>query len=263
MARSYQPHRTASLLPAFFLLACGGGGDAPAAAQSANAAQTAIAAQEASSSGILFDRELRRAGCELLTPAMVAAVTGAPVNGMRQTTFMGSCSYEWDDGRAELGSVVVSAGVEAAARGFEQAYRTLSPEEAEAGARAVREQVERQVAEGKMTREQAEMSAGLLDVAAARSASAKFEPVSGIGDRAVYEGVINVNEMGGGFGTIVTLGSNASVLLGNMVFTVGVDVWKPEGGVGREPPPQEVMARNRELTLALAQRMVTELMARR
>ena len=259
-----QPHRAAPFLSAVLLLACGGGGDAPAAsAQSADMAQGGSAPQQASTSDILFDRELRRARCELLTAEMVAEVTGASVGEIRQTAAPGICSYKWDDGNAELGRVVISADAEAAARGFEQAYRTLSPEEAEAAAQAVREQVERQIAEGRMTREQAEMSAGLLDAASARSASAKFEPVPGIGDRAVYEGVVHVNEMGGGFGTIVTLGSNASVLLGNMVFTVGVNAWKPEGGVGREPPPPEVMTRNRELTLALAQRLVTELMARR
>ena len=185
------------------------------------------------------------------------------VGELRQTAAPGICSYKWEGGRAELGRVVVSADVERAGRGFEQAYRTLSPQEAEAAAQAIREQVERQIAEGKMTREQAEMTSGLVDAAGARAASAKFEPVSGIGDRGVYEGVVNVNEMGGGFGTVVTLGSNASVLVGNMVFTVGVDVWKPEGGVGREPPPQEVMDRNRELTLALARRMVEGLRARR
>jgi hypothetical protein len=234
-----------------------------AAPQERPGASRQAAPQQATSSGILFHRELGRARCELLTAEMVAEVTGAPVGGLRQTAAPGICSYKWEGGRAELGRVVVSADVERAVRGFEQAYRTLSPQEAEAAAQAVREQVERQIAEGKMTREQAQMTSGLVDAAGARTAAARFEPVSGLGDRAVYEGVVNVNEMGGGFGTVVTLGSNASVLLGNMVFTVGVDVWQPEGGVGREPPPTEVMDRNRELTLALARRMAEELVARR
>jgi hypothetical protein len=110
-----------SLAPVFLLLACGGSGDAsasneggrvPPLEQAAPAPQAASqerpvasrqsVAQQPPSSGLLFDRELGRARCELLTAEMVAEVTGASVGEMRQTAAPGICSYTWGDGSAEL-----------------------------------------------------------------------------------------------------------------------------------------------------------------
>jgi hypothetical protein len=255
MARMPSPSWT---LPAILLLvACGGGGgDTSPGGDAAGEGNPPTAA---TASGPLFDRSVGDLSCEVLTPELVSGVLGVPAAELRQTSVMGACNYRWSGGTAGMTSLRVFDDVPRAVRFFEDSNREMSPEEVARAMEAIGEEMERRTATGEVTREQAEIGREVAAGAGAAAATARLEVVEGVGDRALYDGTARSTTLPGA-GTITTVASQATVVLTNALFTVEVNAWRADGAEARAAgPPPEARARNRELTLALARAVVTEL----
>lgn len=246
-----------TVLPTLLLVACGGGGgDAAAGGPGAEASS----ARTSSAPGPLFDRSVGDLSCEVLTPELVSGVLGVPAADLRQTSVMGACNYRWSGGTAAMTSLRVFDDAARAVRFFEDAYREMSPEEVARAMEAIGTEMERRTATGEVTREQAAIGREVTAGAGAAAATARYEAVQGLGDRAVYDGTVRSAPLPGGAGTVTTAASQATVVVANALFTVEVNAWQAaDAGARAAGPPPEARARNRELTLALARAVLTEL----
>jgi len=244
-------------LPALLLMACGGGaGDTPAGGEDGESAP----ARTTATASPLFDRSVGQLSCEVLTPELVSGVLGVPVADLRQTSIMGACSYRWDGGTAAMTSLRVFEDPARAVRFFQDAYRDMSPEEVARAMEAIGVEMERRTATGEVTREQEAIGRDVTAGAGAASATVRYEAVQALGDRAVYDGTVRSAPLPGGAGTITTAASQATVILANALFTVEVNAWRgDDAGTRAAGPPPEARARNRELTLAMARAVLTEL----
>lgn len=243
-------------LPALLLVACGGGAGDTAARGAADESTPARAA----ASGPLFDRSVGDLSCEVLTPELVSGVLGVPVADLRQTSVLGACSYRWSGGTAGMTSLRVFDDAARAVRFFEDAYREMSPEEVARAMEAIGTEMERRTGTGEVTREQAAIGREVTAGAGAAAATVRYEAVQGLGDRAVYDGTVRSTPLPGGAGTVTTAASQAAVVLANALFVVEVNAWRgDDAGARAAGPPPEARARNRELTLAMARAVLTEL----
>lgn len=152
----------------------------PACALSLVVASTALAGPPA-----LFDREIRKKGCELLTPKLVAATLGVPEAELKQRAIMG-CVYSWTKGGEELQAsiinITVSKTVDAAKQHFANATKDQTPEDVQ---KAVAELNERTDAkEDLSTQRKADAKKVTAAVAASNAGGFHFETVTGVGDEA-------------------------------------------------------------------------------
>jgi predicted flap endonuclease-1-like 5' DNA nuclease len=242
----------ALLIPMLALLGCG-----DSAAKEVPAAGTAPHAE------LLFDQDLRQAGCDVLTAEMVSSVVGVEAAEIRQISVAGGhCTYKWDGGEVSLMSLSVEKDRERAASYFEQANRVMTREEAASGAEALQAQIERQVADGSLTPEQAKMAQSISGLSAAAAATKDLEVIEGIGDRAVYDRTERTMNHGGIFGEVTSVESQLAVLLGNLVFEVQAHFSRPGETMEeiRAGPSQEARQRNREVTLEIGRAVAGRLL---
>lgn len=208
---------------------------------------------DASSSSALFGEDLEEEPCAVLTPEILSEVVGVPAADLEQRAMMGRCMYSWEGGQASLGSLDVYESAERAQQRFEQTYRQITPEERERGAVAMREELERRREAGELTEEQARMAGGLADMAGGMAQTTDYEPVSDVGDQAVYDGTVRTIQTGT-LGDVTVAESSLYLRLGNLVTTVRADLYESGGDLDarRAGPPPEVRQQNRETTVALA-----------
>lgn len=202
----------------------------------------------------LFDESIEDEPCTVLTPALLSEVVGVPAADLEQREMMGVCAYSWEGGEASLGRLAVHESAGQAQQRFEQTYRQITPEERERAAEAMRESLERRREAGELTDEQARMAGGLADMAGGVAQTTEYEPVSDIGDQAVYDGTVRTIQTGT-LGDMKVAESSLHLRLGNLVTTVRADLYEPPGDdldVIRAGPPPEARQQNRETTIALA-----------
>jgi hypothetical protein len=155
---------------------------------------------------------------------MVAAVAGVEADALERL-IKNPCIYEWKGsrpGRASLGHIRTHKTVEAARTFFENANRDMSGEEVAAGAKLVAERAEKD--EPNRGKQAGTLAKGLAGGVLAEGF--KYEPVEGIGDRAMWNGTRREIDLMGK--TTVDYDSQMSVLVGNMAFTVAFEYDKEE-----------------------------------
>jgi len=203
------------------LTACGSGSeesDANTPAQS-NAGGDQ---KTASSSSKLFDRDIRKQVCELLTADMVAEVSGVDPSLLEQLNTAGMCIYSWDEGQASLGHLRTSDTAEWARDSFENSYRNKTGEEVKADMDKIQSELEKKNTEGTtdVDPEKAKTVTGAMSSAFA--GGFQYENIDGLGDAASFE--VTRTEMAIGGHTIVSYANSLNVLVGNLKFTVGYNL---------------------------------------
>jgi hypothetical protein len=224
-------------------------------------ADETVAVVTSGHSGVTFSEELQRTGCEVLTTEMVSRAAGVDAAELQQLSMGGTCIYKWEGGEVSLMSLSVRDDARRAGEYFDAAYRTMTPEEAVEASAILQQQIDRQVQDGSLTREQAEMAGSLGGLAASAAATKKLDVVDGIGDRAVYDGTERTQDTGF-MGRITSVESQLGVLLGNVVFDVQAHLSPPDQTMDeiRAGPSQEARQRNRELALDVGRAVVTRLL---
>jgi len=199
------------------LTACGeNGNDAEAKAESKPG--SANKEQAASSTGKLFDREITKQPCDLLTPDAVAVVAGVEASAIEQRKMASMCLFSWEDGNASIGLLRTDKTVEAARKRFENSYANQSGEEVAEAAAQINARIEKQKDEGKtdVNPEHAKAVTGAFSDRF--SEGFQFEDIPGLGDISRFEITKTETELGGK--TLVSYANSLNVLTGNLKFTV-------------------------------------------
>ncbi|NND01127.1 MAG: hypothetical protein HKN85_13180, partial [Gammaproteobacteria bacterium] len=105
------------------------------ACQDSGSENAGSAAKPSSSSVALFDKEMRKKGCELLSAELVSQTFDVPADVLKQTKIMG-CRYDWKDDQQTVQSGIsmirVYENQAAAAEWFATATRNKTAEEMQA-----------------------------------------------------------------------------------------------------------------------------------
>lgn len=200
-----------------FLLACdssGNGAETNAVGKSGGVEEKGPAAY----SSKLFDREITKKPCDLLTPDTVAELAGVDSSALEQRNIAGMCRYSWDGGEASLAHLSTSATIEFARRNFENAYGNQTGEEVAKSMGVIDDELEKQKAEGKtdVDPEQAKLVSGAMNNLL--SGGFQFEDVAGLGDVARFD--VTRSEMQILGKTMVFYANSLNVLVRNLKFTV-------------------------------------------
>lgn len=200
---------------AVFLAACGGDQGGP---DSGNVQSTDSIQSSTSSSGKIFEKDIRSKPCEILTTEMVARVAGVDAAGVEQRSISTMCLYSWDGGQAMLGHLRAGKTIKSARTRFENAYKTQTPEEVQESLAAIDAQIKKQNSAGKtdVTPEQAKLVTGGLGNAFA--GGLQFEDIQGLGDIARFETTRTETKVFDK--TIVSYSNSLNVLISNLKFTV-------------------------------------------
>jgi len=248
---TYQATLPALLAVLLIFSACGG-----------PEAQADEAPDGAVSSSIHFNEgSIKDSACEILTAEMVADAAGVPVGDITQFSPWASlCEYSWDpQNKITLSGISVAADAQTAHNHFDAAYSEYTTEQMAEGQQALDSELQRQAATGEIPSGDAAAAAGLAGLFAGMAASTSYDQVSGIGDRAVYDGTVRTMSMPV-IGEIVTAESKAYVLLGNLSFSLEGHLTPPGGSRDvKEAPSQEELTANREFTLEMARRVTERL----
>lgn len=140
-----------------------------------------------SSSVALFDKEMDKKGCELLTAEMVSKTFDVPADSLRQMKIMG-CRYDWNNETetVETGiSMIQVHKTEASAKSwFETATRNKTAEEMAAEMKQVSEQMDQsEQLDSDLKKSTAKGLLALVD-----SDAVQFEDVAGVGNEARVSG---------------------------------------------------------------------------
>ncbi|MBT8495199.1 MAG: hypothetical protein KJO07_19290, partial [Deltaproteobacteria bacterium] len=133
-----------------------------------------------------FGKDMRKKGCELLTPKLVADTFGVPEAELKQHKIMG-CLYRWDKGdqtlEAQLTMLRAHKSERRAARWFGNATKDLTKEEMAAQMQMVKKRVKkRKEIDTKLKKDTADK---MVDVATDMLGDGvSYEDVAGIGDQA-------------------------------------------------------------------------------
>lgn len=216
---------TLALLASLALFGCGDkgakpegeGGEAKAEGAAAEASEAAQAA-----SAKVFDKEMSKKPCELMTKAMVAKVAGVGEDAFEVREIAGMCLFEWDGGNASIGFIRVKKSAEMAATFFANGHKDMSGEEVAAafdkiGAEA-KKKLEEDAEKGEAKADPEHVKPVTSAMGGALSGGLKFEAVAGLGDAAFYEATRSETEIMGK--TIVSYANKLDVLVGNMSFGV-------------------------------------------
>ena len=162
-----------------------------------------------------FDKEMSKAGCELLSPALVSATFDVPAEALRQMKIMG-CRYSWESDTETLeGGIsmirVYKSGA-AAAQWFAKATKNKTAEEMQ----AEMEEISRRLEQSEELETNLQKSVAKSMLASVGSKAVNFEDVADVGDEA------RINEEG-----------TVYVHVGNMTFMVSA--YK-----GAKAPPVEL-----------------------
>jgi hypothetical protein len=189
-----------------FAFACGGGGSGADDDASPEDARGAIAEAESQLDKI-FDKELRKKACEILTPTMVADILGVPEDELEQRKIMG-CQYSWSNdtetGWASLMLITAHKDVATAKIRFTNSTKGMSRKDV---AKVMGDVQEKLKEDGELDTEPKKQAAGLVGgalMAGAGKDGFQFERLDGIGD----EAAVGLSD------------GNVKVRVGNLVFTV-------------------------------------------
>lgn len=250
------------LVPGLALsLACGAeepgmsAGDDPAIASDSADSGTASPA-----SGKTYDQALHRDTCAVIDEELVreAVPVAAGVEIERQE-IAGICAFTWEGGTANVSQLNVLDSAEKAARRFDRAYRTLTPEEQEQVAAGMKATVEQRRQAGEMTDEQAEAAKGMSGGVAGLAGKTVYEEVPGLADQARYDGTVLTREVGP-MGEVTTAASTVYFRSGNLIAAATVDLFQPDDmEVQLAGPSEEQRRENREATLRLARAILKDL----
>lgn len=134
-----------------------------------------------------FGKDMRKKGCELLTPKLVADTFGVPEGEIKQTKIMG-CIYNWDaEGQMVQATITLLRAHKSeklAAQWLENATQALTKEQMAAQMQEVKGKVkEREEVDTKLKEKTAD---SLMDVATDMlpDEGVSYEDVDGVGDQA-------------------------------------------------------------------------------
>lgn len=191
------------------------------------------AAEPAAKEAVLFAKDQRKKGCEMLPPAMVARVLEVPEAELEQQEIMG-CIYSWEGGgkvaEASIMSIWVKKTPEDARTWFDNSTKTVSAEELQAQMAKVKELAKEREEIDTKAKEETVDQVGDMVVGMTPDQGYRYEDVPGLGDAArvqTHEGAV-------------------TVLLGNMVF--GVRAYKGEPA----PPPDAAAVMSGDVKKVLA-----------
>ncbi|MCA9660596.1 MAG: hypothetical protein KC486_19805 [Myxococcales bacterium] len=217
-----------ALLAPLALAGCGdksaatGAGDEAEAGAEAAGEGAAAAVEGAAASAKIFDEELRKKPCELLTKAMVAKVAGVGEDALEVREISGMCLYEWEAGNASLGFVRVKKSAEMAATYFANAHMDMSGEEVAAAFDKIGDEAKKKLEEdaedGEAKAAPEHVKPVTKAMGGAFAGGMQFEAVDGLGDAAFYEKTRTETELAGK--KFVSYANKLDVLVGNMSFGV-------------------------------------------
>lgn len=194
----------------------------PGAAEAGGGEQGPAEAAAKAATPMLFVKDQRKKGCEMLPPAMVARVLEVPEAELEQQKIMG-CIYSWEGGgqvaEASVMSIWVKNTPEEARTWFDNSTKTVSAEELQAQMAKVKELAKEREEVDTKAKDEAVDQVGDVVVGMTPDEGYRYEDVPGVGDAArvqTHEGAV-------------------TVLLGNMVF--GVRAYK-----GPPAPPPDAAA---------------------
>jgi hypothetical protein len=171
------------------------------------------------SSGHMFDQQISKQACDLLTPEVMAKMVRLEPAALEQKNIAGMCLYTWEGGQAHLGSLRTNKSIEAARRGFENSYRTQSAEQAKKDFDAISAKLKTQSAAAEAGVDPAAVEQLGDAFGDAMAGGFQFVAVEGLGDAASFNATRTDTEYGGN--TFVSYANNLSVLVGNLHYTVG------------------------------------------
>ncbi len=166
------------------------------------------AAAEAGAEG-LFDKELRKRACEILSPQLVASTFDVPEAELKQHKIAG-CIYSWSGGdqivEARFTTIIVHKTTEHAKTWFQNATKGMSTQEAQAQIDQISKQVttkmeEKNQIDPKTTKQVTDLTGGML-AGMGGEEGFQFEDIAGVGDEARFslsDGVIYVRKGNAGF----------------------------------------------------------------
>lgn len=172
--------------------------------------------------GRLFDREITKQSCDLLTIDSVAKVAGAPVSEITQRKMSSMCMYDWETGQASIGHLRTSETAASARDLFENSYANQSGEEVADKMAAIGAEVEKQKNAGKTDVDTEHAKAVTGAMGGAFAGGLQYEDVPGLGDAARYETTKTETSFGGK--TFVSYANSLHVLTGNLKFTVSFNL---------------------------------------
>jgi hypothetical protein len=172
----------------------------------------------ATPAGRLFEKEITKQSCDLLTIDSVAKVAGAPVSEITQRQMSSMCMYTWESGQASIGHLRASESAEAARDLFENSYANQSGEEVADKMAAIGAEVEKQKDAGKTDADPEHAKAVTSAMGGAFAGGFQYEDVPGLGDAARFETTKTETSFGGK--TFVSYANSLHVLTGNLKFTV-------------------------------------------
>ncbi len=180
----------------------------PSTDTSPEGAQVDEAASEAGAKG-LFDKELRKRACEILSPQLVASTFDVPEAELKQHKISG-CIYSWSSGdqivEARFTTIMVHKTTERAKTWFQNATKNLTTAEAQAQMDEITKRVtarmeEKNQIDPKTTKQVTDLTGGML-AGSGGDEGFQFEDIAGVGDEARFslsDGVIYVREGNAGF----------------------------------------------------------------
>ena len=198
-------------------------------AGSSDTSSTTIAKTEANDSGHaaipagrLFEKEITKQSCELLTTDAVASVAKTPASTITQRKMSGMCMYTWESGQASIGHLRVSRTAEAARDSFETSYANQSGEEVADKMEAINAEIAKQKDAGETDVDPEHAKAVTGAIGSAFAGGFQYEEVPGLGDAARFETTKTETSFGGK--TFVSYANTLHVLTGNLKFTVSFNL---------------------------------------
>jgi hypothetical protein len=199
-------HVLTTLCLSLFAFACNGGDDDARSRTPAETARQSIDEAESKLDKI-FDPELRKKACEILTPAMVGDILGVPEGELKQMKIVG-CRYSWSNdtetGWASLSMLKAHKDVATARIWFTNSTKGMSREDVAKVMGDVKKKLEEDgELDTKPKGQAADMVGGALISGAGRDGF-QYAKVDGVGD----EAAVGLSD------------GSVRVRVGNLVFTV-------------------------------------------
>lgn len=154
-----------------------------AACQDSGSDEATVASDSTSSAVALFDKEMSKKGCELLSAELVGKTFDVPADALRQMKIMG-CRYDWNNEQETvetgISMIQVHKSEASAARWFETATRNKTAEEMKAEMEQVAGQLDqREELDTDLKKSTAHNLLAMVDTKAEI-----FEDVADVGDEA-------------------------------------------------------------------------------
>lgn len=204
-----------------FLSACDSGSNELSTAGTESTAATNDK-ESTSSSNIMYDREITKRACDLLTADAVAIVAGVEPAAVTQSNIASFCIYSWAEGNASLGHMRASKKIKFARTSFENSYRSQTGEELAEQMVEVNAQIKKQQGDTSVAADPKQVEAVTGALSGALSGGMQFEDIKGVGDMARFETTRMETQFGGK--TFVSYPNTLNILTGNLKFTVSFNL---------------------------------------